>query len=109
MISDVDRTTHKSKVESLLDMHEDIIFEMQCEAQYMENVIYQKLQFIQVIAKHENFFKDTAFYFVIGTHLYILWSFDTDGYVSEFTYTPYMQDKVRTTKSLAWVMLAFAT
>ena len=50
---------------------------MQSLGNYMENSLFTKIKFLGVIARHDNAFKDTAFYFLLGVHLYILLKFDT--------------------------------
>ena len=82
---------------------------MQSEANYMDNFVFKKLAFLKVIALHENVFKDTAFYFLICVHFYILFSFDTRGYIARFQDVEYMEPIEKTTKKLVWIMVGFAS
>ena len=65
-----------------MTIQEDIILEMQSEANYMDNIVFRKLRFLAVVAKHENIFKDSAFFFLIAVHLFILFTYDTKGYLA---------------------------
>jgi hypothetical protein len=49
----------------------------------MENALFKKLRFLAAFARHEDFFKDSAFYYIIGVHIFILFSYDTDGWLVE--------------------------
>ena len=40
LIYNVDRSSHKAKVESLMNFQEDIVLEMESNAKYFENQIY---------------------------------------------------------------------
>eukprot|EP00347_Sterkiella_histriomuscorum_P002926 403366261 len=106
---DADRTSQKSKVESLMNLQEDFILEMQSESVYMENQLYKKVRFLGVIAKHNDFFKDSAFYYLIGLHLFILSTYDTKGYLAEFQEVKYMADLQKITITLVWIMVGFAS
>lgn len=63
---------------------------MQSEAIYTDSIVFKKLRFLGAIAQNEDFFKDSAFYYIIAVHIYILLSFDTGGYIQEIFEPPTM-------------------
>lgn len=49
--------------------------DMEARAAYTENKVFAKSPFIQTLAKHEEFLKDTSFYMIILIHILILFNY----------------------------------
>jgi hypothetical protein len=55
---------------------------MESEAKYMDNYLFRKIRILYVLATYGEFIKDSSFLIVLATHLFMLSTFDKDGYIS---------------------------
>jgi len=104
----VDRSSTKGKVESLLNLSDDIIMELESESMYLNNPLYRKVKILQILARFEEFFKDLSLLLVIVYHLYILFTFDTDGSTEEITTYSKTESRLADLRRLAWIMFCIS-
>jgi len=104
----VDRSSTKSKVESLMNIQEELVLQMETESLYLNNPLFRKARFLKVFAKYEELFKDMAFLFALIYHFLILFTFDLDGQRGKGLHHSSSLANVQMLVKLAWVMFALS-